>query len=612
MTTPCNTRGWFAYSTLEVERLTSDRTADKRRAGSKSPDPDTAQTVAFFLRLPVILTKLFNVFSELRPPSDRYQLLDLLEKLYRCCDNFILTLRTNKCSSKVQSVDLGSDINELENGCEENTPSSVEFKKPTPKYEIDSMFQSISSAASSGTKNSAAQSTSLKTSLKRHDIITLEENTAISCDQRFKLMAEQSATEFARSGLEEIEQLQCPMDSAETYRNLFTTWFSGSEWRSMADLLSSSSSPTAAVQEVSSRIFGPVPEDASEKRVREIRRKRLTTHLTRGRAWDELVTTLGFGILFKNAWSLAKSKKHVIKDLISQLKHDQEKIDILRLLEKQMDALLEDGQTDPAAFRQALKDQALLGTSKHTSDISEEVVSLQKEMRLSAPGNMLLIKSTTKFRFDIETLDRLSGTEWFNDKLILLCLHLADKLPYVRVGFSMVTKPFERAAQVIAGWKNAEPNDRLVCFFPLFQHGDHFSLLEVNYRDNAIYHYDSLKKATHTEIKKACKHQFPGLQYVEQTAPHQLDHCSCGPLVVTSARYRMLGRAVIPGDVTLQNATAIRATAFSLIRTAWHDTVLVPVEQSTGRKRMSESIHQRQGKRQKTDHKPVQVEDLTI
>ncbi|KAI0810079.1 hypothetical protein GGR55DRAFT_679306 [Xylaria sp. FL0064] len=279
------------------------------------------------------------------------------------------------------------------------------------------------------------------------------------------------------------------------------------------------------------------------------------------------------------------------------------------------------GRTDPVAFRQALEDQDLLGASKQTSDISQEVISLQKDMKLSAPSDMLLIKST-EFRFDVETLDRLSGAEWFNDELILLCLRLADKLPYVRVGFSvpihqqdrprkMVAKPFERAARVIEEWKNAEPDNRLVCFFPLFQHGDHFSLLEVNHRDNAIYHYDLLKKATHTEIKKACKDQFPGLQYVEHTAPHQLDNFSCGPLVVTSAYHRMLGRAVIPGDVTLQDATAMRAAALSLIRTAWHDNILVPVEQSTGRKRMSESIYQRQGKRQKTD-KPVQVEDLTI
>lgn len=209
--------------------------------------------------------------------------------------------------------------------------------------------------------------------------------------------------------------------------------------------------------------------------------------------------------------SLAKSKKQTIQDLISRLQNDQAKMNILELLEKQMDVLLDSGRTEPVTFRDALENKALLGTSNQNTDISEEVVYLQRKMRLSAPGNMLLIKST-EFRFDIKTLDRLSGTEWFNDELILLCLHVADRLPYVRIGFSipihqqdrprkMVAKPFERAARVIEEWRSAEPDDRLVCLFPLFQHGDHFSLLEFNYRDNAIYHYNSLRKATYTEIK---------------------------------------------------------------------------------------------------------------
>ncbi|KAJ3558070.1 hypothetical protein NPX13_g9793 [Xylaria arbuscula] len=448
------------------------------------------------------------------------------------------------------------------------------------------------------------------------------------------------------------------MDSAETYKDLLNslstahpvqaTWSSGSQWRSVVesgfaernkssiryalttiafarwhcdqtDLLTLSSR-TAAVQEVSSRILGPVPEDASERKVRETRRKRLTTHLTRGRIWDELVTTLGFGILYRNAWNLAKAKKQAIQKLISQFQNNQEKMDILQLLGEQMGILIESGQTDAAAFKKALEDKGLLGTSNQTSDVSKELRSLQEEMKLAAPGNMLVIKSTG-YRVGIETLDRLSGTEWFNDELVLLCLHLADRLPHVRVGFSIpihqqdrprkiVAKPFERAARVIEEWKSAEPDNRLTCFFPLFQHGDHFSLIEVNYRDNAVYHYDSLRKTTYIEIKKACKDQFPGLRYVEQAAPRQLDSFSCGPLVVASAYHRMLGRAVIPGNTMFQDTIAIKATALDIIRKAWRDQVLVPIEQSTGKRRRRDSFHQRQGKRRKQD-KSVQVEDLT-
>lgn len=72
----------------------------------------------------------------------------------------------------------------------------------------------------------------------------------------------------------------------------------------------------------------------------------------------------------------------------------------------------------------------------------------------------------------------------------------------------------------------------------------------------------------------------------------------------------MLGRAVIPGNVIRQGAIAIRAAALGIIEKAWRDDILVPVQPSTGRKRINESIHQKPKKRQKLDEL-VQVDDLT-
>ncbi|KAI0206013.1 hypothetical protein F4808DRAFT_470909 [Astrocystis sublimbata] len=103
---------------------------------------------------------------------------------------------------------------------------------------------------------------------------------------------------------------------------------------------------------------------------------------------------------------------------------------------QQMGTLIESGQTDAVAFKKSLEDKGLLGTSKQTSDVSKELRSLQEEMKLAAPGNMLVIKSTG-YRVGIETLNQLNGTEWFNNELILLYLYLADRLPHVRVGFSI-------------------------------------------------------------------------------------------------------------------------------------------------------------------------------
>ncbi|MFD2317080.1 Ulp1 family isopeptidase [Halomonas organivorans] len=49
------------------------------------------------------------------------------------------------------------------------------------------------------------------------------------------------------------------------------------------------------------------------------------------------------------------------------------------------------------------------------------------------------------------------------------------------------------ASKKIADWHNElEEPGCLISLFPLFQHHNHFSLLEVNERDNSIIHYDSM------------------------------------------------------------------------------------------------------------------------
>lgn len=69
----------------------------------------------------------------------------------------------------------------------------------------------------------AALPTPLKMPLKRPNLKKPEENTTSIDIQTVRLLIEQSPAEFAYSCLEEIEQLQFPIDSAETYRNLFSS-----------------------------------------------------------------------------------------------------------------------------------------------------------------------------------------------------------------------------------------------------------------------------------------------------------------------------------------------------------------------------------------------------
>ncbi|POR39531.1 Uncharacterized protein TPAR_09101 [Tolypocladium paradoxum] len=130
-------------------------------------------------------------------------------------------------------------------------------------------------------------------------------------------------------------------------------------------------------------------------------------------------------------------------------------------------------------------------------------LALQREMAGSSPSGELRT-SRGGFTAEIETLGRLHSTQWFNDQLVLLCLHLAQKRPYVRVGFSVPLhrdtgpstvqhRPFEMVARKIKEWNDAEVEEAcLACFFPVLIHGNHFTLLEINQRDDSIYHYGSL------------------------------------------------------------------------------------------------------------------------
>ncbi|KEY65539.1 hypothetical protein S7711_11531 [Stachybotrys chartarum IBT 7711] len=105
---------------------------------------------------------------------------------------------------------------------------------------------------------------------------------------------------------------------------------------------------------------------------------------------------------------------------------------------------------------------------------------------------------------------------------------MTNPLDYVRVGFSIplhqqsqpqnpVLRPFERAAKLIAEWHyETETTGPLVCFFPLFQGQNHFSLLEIHERDMHLYHYDSMSQGDNAVVKAAREKKFPQFRYVEE------------------------------------------------------------------------------------------------
>ncbi|KAF3060560.1 hypothetical protein CFAM422_011336 [Trichoderma lentiforme] len=82
---------------------------------------------------------------------------------------------------------------------------------------------------------------------------------------------------------------------------------------------------TKATMEVSAIVLGPKPVSTTKRGEWDRRRKRLSTHLTRGRKWRQLIDVFGHGILLKNPWRLAKTKTPDLEYFIKELKNDRRK-----------------------------------------------------------------------------------------------------------------------------------------------------------------------------------------------------------------------------------------------------------------------------------------------
>jgi hypothetical protein len=219
-----------------------------------------------------------------------------------------------------------------------------------------------------------------------------------------------------------------------------------------------------------------------------------------------------------------------------------------RLLADQMTLLLETGKMDRYKFLDSLRHEGLPVPDLTLSIGCSEIKAFYEYVRSSTSVDMLLVKGAN-FRFSIDSLKRLGATRWLNDEVIIACLHLSDKLAFVRVGFSVpihrqtqpfgtMPRPFERASKRIAEWhRHATSESNLVCFFPLLQHQRHFSLLEINEREGCIFHYDSISEGENADIKvrmkcpvqertltisqAACKKEFPQLRYIEKVRSPQ-------------------------------------------------------------------------------------------
>ncbi|KPA36875.1 hypothetical protein FLAG1_10333 [Fusarium langsethiae] len=374
-------------------------------------------------------------------------------------------------------------------------------------------------------------------------------------------------------------------------------------------LLSDTKTAQEATQEVSERVIRcklGVKDENNEKEW-ERNRKRLNTDLARGRKWSRLAEDLGLGILFKDVWGLGKSKESDLKKLTKDLVSNREKMIVLSLLDQQMDIFSQTGKTDLGNFRKSLEVEGLASSILPVPPTNLKLHDiLHKQVRARIQGDKLIVKGTD-FGVDVDSLKRLSGTTWLNDEIILACLHLSDKSPFVRVGFSIpiyqtdepgniMPRPFQRASSKMREWRNLNgKDDPLIGIFPLNLHNRHFTLLEINERAECILHYDSQSDANHKDIEEACRKEFPSLRYMEMKSMRQVDGHSCGPLVIKQARRRMMGQSAISTIEEDYDPDEMRVEAASLLNSALEEGGLIAA--LGGRKRKGQTKANRRSKR---------------
>ncbi|KAK8048252.1 hypothetical protein PG994_009982 [Apiospora phragmitis] len=442
----------------------------------------------------------------------------------------------------------------------------------------------------------------------------------------------QSDIDFATESFEQVKNFSVPGSSQDTIQYVWrslrggrgtTTYSDGSEWVRMVGATDTDRDRSSIFPALATIAFFRWHENQTRLELRHIeeeqlalapskktrnldkaasknvtkrfpseRRGYVNKKLTRGRKWSYLVERLGFGILFRHTWAFGKAAQPSLEQFIPAFRKSNNKMFVLTQLEKQLDLFVSTGQTSINIIEQALLKRGLLKPSPQS--VSQEVSDLQKLVRdsirepMNEPSFMdrLYIKiRDLNWGFYFTNLERLKEETWFSGDLVQLCMQLADKLQYMRVGFtvsvhdrktgSALPQPLQWAAKQVRRWKSASATDLpLVCFFPLHLRNDHFVLLEINEVDRYVYCYDTGDYGAE-DVQAACRDEFPHLQFKEQRILGRSDGTSCGPCVVAIARKRMMCRSV--EDLGRHDALQLRLDALHVIRNAWDSKVLIPV-----------------------------------
>ncbi|KAL2802112.1 hypothetical protein BJX63DRAFT_438187 [Aspergillus granulosus] len=313
---------------------------------------------------------------------------------------------------------------------------------------------------------------------------------------------------------------------------------------------------------------------------RRQKRKLISMQLGRGQKLStKLVKNLGFGILFsKKIWEYTKMSMKHLDDLINSVRADSRHMRLLQILGPQLERLVISGSPDFRDFIIRLKDGGLISEDEArelqaafpledealpTGKLDTAIDQLVEGVKAKVLGQSILNSNDTlavngSMELECTILQRLRQGERLDAWTILAAMQISDRPAFVRHDKSIPLdeiieiepvkriRPFKRP---LAAWAKKISKYRrqaketfgeaipLVFFCPINHTDSHYTLLEINERERAIRHYDSLAgrdAVGKTRISRLVQEEFGALKfsYQEAPTPQQNDAWSCGIRVI--------------------------------------------------------------------------------
>ncbi|CEL07121.1 uncharacterized protein CDV56_101378 [Aspergillus thermomutatus] len=325
----------------------------------------------------------------------------------------------------------------------------------------------------------------------------------------------------------------------------------------------------------------PISVTKSDRRQQ---RRHFSVQLSRGQKLStKLVKNLGFGILFsRKIWEYTKMSMNQLDDLIQSVQADPQHIKLLQILGPQLERLVNIGSPDFRVFLTSLKEAGLIledearelqvtfpledealppGKLDAAVDhLVERVKTKVLDQTALSPNDTLAVNGSMELENTI--LQHLRPGQRLDAWTIFAAMQIFDRPAFVRHDKSIPldeiieiepvkrTRPFRRP---LAEWAKKISKYRrlakdtfgdpvpLVYFCPINHTDSHYTLLEINEREQAIRHYDSLPDRDgigQTRISRLVQEEFGRLRfsYQEAPTPQQSDAWSCGIRVIWNFR----------------------------------------------------------------------------